>query len=138
MLRLCHFLEIRHRDVICALIALSTKTELTVDRSLSTHATWSCVFKDYLLQWKKPIRILSSWGVNVYGYDFKWRDVKKSESQNGIGGCFCVQISQMSDSDQSLYGYSYINTIAFVSPHIHCIWMILDNNVKSEITTSLS
>jgi len=32
--------------------------------------------KDYcLLQWNKPIRILSSWGDNVNGYDFKWRDV---------------------------------------------------------------
>ena len=24
----------------------------------------------------------SLWGDSVYGYDFKWRDVKKSESQN--------------------------------------------------------
>jgi len=32
--------------------------------------------KDYcLLQWNKPIQILSSWGDNVNGYDFKWRDV---------------------------------------------------------------
>jgi len=33
------------------------------------------ILKDYLPQWNKPIRIFSSWGYNVYGYDFKWRDV---------------------------------------------------------------
>jgi len=31
-----------------ALIALSTKTEFTVDRSLSTHATWNCDSKGLL------------------------------------------------------------------------------------------
>jgi len=32
------------------------------------HGTVS--LEEYLLQWKKPIRIFSSWGDTVYGYDF--------------------------------------------------------------------
>jgi len=42
MLRLGQFLEIVVTVTSFTLIALSTKTEFTVDRSLSTHATWNC------------------------------------------------------------------------------------------------
>ena len=31
---------------------------------------WTAILNDYLPQWNKPIRILSSWDDNVYGYDF--------------------------------------------------------------------
>ena len=56
----------------------------------------------YLLQWNKSIWILSSWGDNVYGYDFNgemWR--KANHKMTGIGRFFGVQISQISESDQS-------------------------------------
>jgi len=42
VLILCHFWENRHRDVICTHCAVNQNTEFTVDRSLSTHATWNC------------------------------------------------------------------------------------------------
>ena len=49
----------------------------------------------------------------------------------GIVRIFCVHISQISEPDQSFCGFCYTNTIAFMSPRIHCIWIILDNNVRS-------
>ena len=51
-----------------------------------------------------------------------------------IGRCFCVQISQISESDQWFcVFFDYINTPDFVSPRIDCIWIILNWNVSSEI-----
>ena len=50
---------------------------------------------------------------------------------NGFERFFCVQIAQISEPDQSFCGFSYINTLAFVSPHIYCILIILDYNVRS-------
>ena len=49
----------------------------------------------------------------------------------GIGRIFCVHISQLSEPDQSFCGFSYTNTLAFVSHRIHCICIILDDNVRS-------
>jgi len=41
---------------------------------------------------------------------------------------FCVNISQFSESDQSFCArfFNYINISEFVSPRIHCIWILLD------------
>ena len=113
------------------LSALSFKTEFTVGRRLSTHAT--VIINDYLLQWNKGLRILSSWGVNVYGYDFKWRDMKKSESQNNWYRTIflCSNFVDFWVWSVVLWVFSYTNTHAFVSPRIHCIWVILDYNVRS-------
>jgi len=80
VLRLCQFLEIRHHDVICT---HCTVNQNWIHSGVCQHMQHGTVtLNDYLLQWNKPIRILSAWGDNVYGYDFKWRDVKKSELQN--------------------------------------------------------
>jgi len=82
VLRLCQILENRHRDIICTHLHCQPKLNsqwIGVCQHMQ-HGTVN--LKDYLLQWNKPIRILSSWGDNVYGYDFKWRDVKKNVSQN--------------------------------------------------------
>ena len=58
-------------------------TSLDSQWSLSTHATSNCDSKGvFTRQWNKPIRILSSWGENVYGYDLKWQDVENSQLQN--------------------------------------------------------
>jgi len=41
----------------------------------------------------------------------------------GIGPCFCGQISQISESDQSLcvvFFFSYTNNLAVVSRRVHC------------------
>jgi len=83
VLSLGQLLEIHHRDVI---------------RTQKWNSKWTGVcqhmqqrtmmLKDYLPQWNKPIRILSSWGDNVYGYDFNseiWR--KANHKLIGIGRC---------------------------------------------------
>ena len=83
VLWLGQFLEIRHSDVIRTPWAVNQNTEHLQwigDCQHMQHGT--VILKDYLPQWNKPIRILSLCGDNVYGYDFKWRDVLKSESQN--------------------------------------------------------
>ena len=58
----CHYQELDGEPFLgiqmcmfLALIALSTKTEFTVDRSLSAHATWNCESKGLLI-------------INQYGY----------------------------------------------------------------------
>jgi len=48
----------------------------------------------------------------------------------GIRRFFCVQISQISESDQSFCGFSYTNTLAFVSPRLR---LYLDNFSLSEV-----
>ena len=52
-----------------------------------------------------------------------WR--KANHKMTGIGRFFGVQISQISESDQSFCDFSYTNTLASVSPRIHCIWIPL-------------
>ena len=76
----------------------------------------------YLLQWNKSIWILSLWGDNVYGYDFKWWDVKKSESQNDWNRTifWCSNFADFWVWSVVLW-FSYTNTHACVSPRIHCI-----------------
>ena len=56
------------------------------------------------------------------------RGRKANHKMTGIGRRFCVQISE---SDQSL---CYTNSLAFVSPCIHCIQIILDyvKSVKNQ------
>jgi len=44
VLKLGYFLEIRHRDVICTHFTVNH----TMDRCLSTHATWNCEYKGLL------------------------------------------------------------------------------------------
>ena len=53
-----------------ALMPLLIKTEFTVDRSLSTHVISNCDSKGLFTTVKKQQRMLSSWGDNVYVYDF--------------------------------------------------------------------
>jgi len=57
-------------------------------------------------------QIFNTWGDTVYGYDFKWRDVENSESQNNCyRTMFLFQISQNSESDQSFCGFSITSTL---------------------------
>ena len=48
-----------------------------------------------------------------------WR--KANHKMTGIRRFFGVQISHISECDQSFCDLSYTNTHAFVSPHIYCI-----------------
>ena len=80
------------------------------------------IIKDYLLQWNKSTRILSSWGDNVYGYDFNgemWR--KMNHKMTGIRGFFCVQILKIPESDQSFYGFSATSTLL---PSCHLAFIV--------------
>jgi len=61
---------------------------------------------------------------------FKWQDVKKSQPQNDWNWTMFL-CSNFSVWSVVLWFFSYTNTLAFVSPCIHCILIIWDYNVRS-------
>ena len=98
---------------------MPTKTEFTVCQHME-H--WTVILNDDLLQWNKTIRTLSSWGDNVYGYDFNgemWR--KMNHKMTGIGRFFCVQILKVPESDHSFYGFSATSTLL---PSCHLAFIV--------------
>ena len=71
MLWLGQLLEIGLGDVICTYCVVNQNTEHSQWIGVCQHMKHGTVIlNEYSLQWNKPKRILSSWGVNVYGYDF--------------------------------------------------------------------
>ena len=76
------------------------------------------ILKEYLLQWNKPIRILNEVTKlrDMILNGEMWR--RGNHNMTGIWWCFSVQISQISESDQSqcVFSFSYINYFAFGPP----------------------
>ena len=102
----------RHSSPWCHLHALRYQPKLNSQWigvcQHSQHGT-VMILNDYYTTVKITIRILSLWGDNVYGYEWflTARCVEKRITKIGV----CIQISQISEPDQSFCGFSYTNTL---------------------------